>query len=174
MDAYSKIVQYAIEGWRWAWAHKWPIIVAAIVTLFSIMYSCQRSDIKDLTASLDAEKTKSALLIKSVEEMKAANDTLVKGLAIKENELRITADALAAQSAIQAQTEQTKKDAADILKKISETKDADEWAKLEADYWNRIYGFSAAVDPKTKKATLIKIKAEIKKIVVKVTPIKLK
>ena len=174
MEPYGKIAQYAIEGWRWAWANKMPIIIVALVIAFSIAYSCERRDKNSIQASLDAEKTKSALLMKSVEEMKVANDTLSKALQIKQNELKITADALAAQAQVQAQTEQTKKDADDILKKISSTTDVDEWSKLEAEYWNKIYGFSAAVDPKTKKAMLLKISPQIKKIVVKVAPIKLK
>lgn len=174
MDAYSKIIQYLMELWRWIWANKMPIIIAILVIVFSIAYSCQRSNIKSLTTSLDVEKTKSALLTKAVEDMKVANDTLVKGLAVKEQELKITSDALAAQATVQAQTEQTKKDAADILDKMKSAKDADEWAAMEAAYWNKVYGFNATVDPKTKKAMLVIIKAQIKKIVVKIAPNKVK
>ena len=62
MTALAKIAQYAVEGWRWFWANKWIcLFVIATVTMLS-MYGCEKMKTKSLTASLDAEKTKTALL----------------------------------------------------------------------------------------------------------------
>jgi len=142
------------------------ILTIAVVVVLS-MYGCEKSKVKDLTA--DKTKLEETVKAKDVEIQKLGEEVAFQKdiVAKRTAELGITKTALDKQGAVEAQTEELKKEKDELLDKWATETDPKKKAELEAAYWNAVLNVKTSIDAKTNTVKLLGPMKPIVKPVIK-------
>lgn len=130
------------------------ILTSALIVILG-MYGCEKRKVTKLTADKtkleETVKAKDIEIAKQAEEIAFQKDLVAKRTA----ELGITKAALDKQGAVEAQTEELKKEKDAILDKWAAEQDPKKRAEYEAAYWNKVLGIKTEIDKKTNEVKLL-------------------
>lgn len=146
---------FGVQVLVWVIRHLPEIILCIVIVVVLSMYGCQKSRAESLAedkAKLEETvKQRDAEIVSLQEEVAVQKDLVARRTA----ELGITKAALDKQGAVEAETEEKRKEKDALLDAWAAEQDPEEKKKLEAAYWNTILGVKAVVDNRTKAIRLL-------------------